>query len=277
MKGEAIGIVCRRAGCYMCAEPGKFGYHRRMDVKPESVSAIRAYVYDYIVGMLWILGLVAAAATRDNVAQLATAGSSIAKRLSGVAVPEIVSGFLVAIGGVVLPFCVCTVLKPVSLRVMTTFSRLQRRFEKWLRSEKAANAGAGAALDAIASRHVRQRLSLPAVEVPREVKLTYLKSQHPMLAPAIEQARDDLFFRAAAALPSALLFGGIGFHIAAFVPVLTGITTGLLTLVLAAWFANKELRGWLLTLDAAIALEPKAETYAAPTGASNSSNVLLQR
>src|SRR4051794_4063268 len=101
-----------------------------MDWKPEAVSALSRYFFDYVVGVLWMLAVVSWASPTTWISSLLQEFGNLSSAPATTRIPDFVFGFLLAIGGIVLPYCVSVVFKPATLRLM---SWLQVKESEFLR------------------------------------------------------------------------------------------------------------------------------------------------
>jgi len=217
-----------------------------MDVKPDTLSDVRSYLFDYVTGILWLVAAAMMAGSSNWPQHVIEVLNATAK------IPEFVVGFAVVIAGVVLPYCVSILVRPVTLRLMSILLKQQRSFERWKRKRSAAaTTTKGKALDVLAAEQVMKRLSYSG-DVNREIRLMYLYATNPSLALRIEKMRDDIWFHAAAVLPSALLLGSFGYRTVPVQPLAVGVFVTFVTFSFATWFTNREQAVWWDSLSVAV-------------------------
>jgi hypothetical protein len=182
-----------------------------MEWKPDTILAVSRYAFDYIVGILWIAGGVAWAISTKVV-------DTTASRLSQIAsvpkLPDFVIGFLLAIAGVVLPYCVSVVLKPATLKFMAARQKLDRRFRGWRWSrEKPKPLDQVSSLDVLARDRLVSELRCRERDISREVRVTFVQVRNQSAAAYISAIEGEVFFRATAVPASAVLVGGIVYRL----------------------------------------------------------------
>src|SRR5262245_28343646 len=221
-----------------------------MDLKPETFATVRSYIFDYVTGALWLISIGVLTFQWSWIGVAMTAIETAIKTAPSLHIPDFVVAFLLIIGGVVLPYVVSVAVKPLVLRLMNALNRLQRSIQKSTERTQATKS-----LETLASLRVIQALAWKG-SVSREIKTIFLNARAPNLAMNIERTRDEIWFRASAVLPTALLFAGIAYRLPLPVPRLMVVLTGMLMFAAGSWFVNVELRNWYEMLHAAILLLP---------------------
>jgi hypothetical protein len=226
-----------------------------MDLKPEGVSAISRYIFDYIVGIIWIAAGIVWVVSSAWFSSAGNAISRLASVKSSLQIPDFVIGFLLAIGGVVLPYCVSVVLKPATLGLMGLLQRAERRFRRW-RASRHPSADKEPSIDLLAGKRIEGELQCARAYIGREVRVTFAHVRVPSVAPYVTAIEEEVYFRATAVLPSALLVGGMVYRlpIALHLALSAGATSALL--LFGAWASNWQFRSWMLTVNTVVLLAP---------------------
>ena len=229
-----------------------------MDWKPDSIRAVSRYVFDYIVGILWIIsGLAWAASTRV----LHTTDSLFSQIAPVSKLPELVLGFLLAIAGVVLPYCVSVVLKPATLKLMGALQKLDRRLRRWRWSKKeqqGLNEDDGPSLDKLAVDRVIRELKCRRSDIDRQVRVTFVQVRNPSAATYTAAIEEEVFFRATTVPASAVLVGGIVYRLPIALHIALSIVAMIALLGFGSWLSNRVFNDWVKILNTAIVLTPEA-------------------
>jgi hypothetical protein len=183
-----------------------------MEWKPDTILAVSRYAFDYIVGILWIAGAIAWAVSTKV---LDITASWFSRTASVPKIPDFVIGFLLAIAGVVLPYCVSVVLKPATLKLMAALQKLDRRLRRWQRSRQKPKAVEDQAppLDALAKDRLVRELKCRGRDISREVRVTFVQVRNQSAAAYISAIEGEVFFRATAVPASAVFVGGIVYRL----------------------------------------------------------------
>src|SRR5262245_3974185 len=175
-----------------------------MDLDAARVHLVRPYVFDYIVGVLWLVPIMIVICTIDRLRQFALAIDSVAASMSNTTIPSFVVGFFLMVVGIILPYCVAIVLKMPTLWLMNRLLKIQRSWAK--ASAKAEQPLQDPEVNQLATSAV-QRAAGSDGYVSWTLALLYLEVLQANMAAALRSARQDIDFRAAAALPIALIIG----------------------------------------------------------------------
>jgi hypothetical protein len=240
--------------------------------KVEDISSIRAYVFDYVCGIIWLLGFAAIWLTPARVVSLNATALTLATAYKGVYVPELVQGFLLAIAGVAVPYAVSTILRPLSLRVMTISLETQRRFHSWKRRKAPTNTSTPSprSIGSIALDAIRTTLGLhDGIRITREMQHVFLQGRHTSISAAASRWQEDLFFRASVVVPSSMLIAAIVFHYSPFLQSFAAAATFAAVFVLGSWFVNREFDSYMDCLHMSTVLaskypSPKSEEDSIP-------------
>jgi hypothetical protein len=219
------------------------------------ILAISRYAFDYIVGILWIAGGVAWAVSTKVV-------DTTASRLSQIAsvpkLPDFVIGFLLAIAGVVLPYCVSVVLKPATLKFVGALQKLDRGLRRWRRSrEKPEPLDQVPSLDVLARDRLVSELKCRERDISREVRVTFVQVRNQSAAAYISAIEGEVFFRATAVPASAVLVGGIVYRLPITLHLALSMMAMIALLGVGSWLSNNVFDGWMLTVNTAILLAPE--------------------
>jgi hypothetical protein len=231
--------------------------HAEMDWKPDTILAVSRYVFDYIVGILWIVGGIAWAVSTTV---LHTIGGLFSQIASVAKLPDFVLGFLLAIAGVVLPYCVSVVLKPATLKLMAELQQLDRRIRRWRsfkEKQQALKKDDGRSLDQLAEYRLVRELKCRRREITREVRVTFVQVLNPSAAAYISAIEGEVFFRATAVPASAIVVGGIVYHLPISLHLVLSIVGMIAVLGFVSWLSNKVFDGWMKTVNSAILLTPE--------------------
>jgi ABC-type multidrug transport system fused ATPase/permease subunit len=224
-----------------------------MEAKAETLSSIRSYLLDYVVGILWLLSAALIAGSADWL----TAMVDILQMVRDL--PEFVLGFAVVIAGVVVPYCVSILVRPITIQIMNRFLHIHRSFRKWRRTRRAAKEkphATGETAGSLANKRLTKLFGHFDLN-SRQVRLTYLYARNRSLAAQLEKTQDDIWFQAAAALPSAILVASITYRVAAWHPAYISAGLGLITFSFASWSINRQFMEWWSCLDAAVLVVPE--------------------
>lgn len=228
-----------------------------MDWKPESVSAISRYIFDYIAGVLWIAAGITCVVSHEWLRSATNNINRLASVKSALQIPDFVIGFLLVIGGVVLPYCISVVLRPGTLRLMSLFQKLERRLHRWRLSNPPGDSkGKEPSIDLLATRRIQRELKCGRTNIGREVRVTFVHVRVPSVAPYITANEEAVFFRATAVLPSAVLVGAMVYHLSVPFHLVLGVGITIALLVLGAWLSNRDFNGWMSTVNTVILLAP---------------------
>jgi hypothetical protein len=219
------------------------------NVATEQFEGFRAYVFEYVTGLLWLVTLaVLAGADRSVVVARWTERLYGTQQLSFSG--QVVLVAAAVLFGVVVPYCAAAVFKPVSILIVDFLLQLDNR---WRRRRKQPF---GQPFGSRAFHIVREMLATPdADQIGRAPKIVFLDLHKPALLRRLERDRDELWFRVTSVLPSALL---LGIGVSRFVPPLfslgIGISVSLAVFLIAARQANQDLAAWDESINSAVIL-----------------------
>jgi hypothetical protein len=217
---------------------------------------LRAYVFDLVIGVLWLSGIFFAIPPSIVVEHYI---SILATSRNAPHVPDLVVGFILVISGVVLPYCVAAAAKPFSTLFLDLGYNFHRRLNAKLRRWKQRPAGETdrqdgrtASLKKLAEDRIRSAIGFRGV-INREVLVTYVASENPALARRLGKDRDEIWFRAEALLPTAFIFGMLSFRLIGLWP--PSVLVGLSILVVGDRHTNRRLNVWNDVVWSAVLLQ----------------------
>jgi hypothetical protein len=213
----------------------------------DKLDALRAYAFQYATGMLWMLAfLVLFAGPPDYVAFFA--------RLNTKLIPETLVTILAVGLGIIVPYAIATALWPLSFQLHELFLRVDRAFRVKVlhRASRKHELRDGA-------RQKLGRLGIPQAQ--DDELLVFIHGTNPRLAAILELERHEAWFHATSILPTALLVGACAYKINW--GILSGVTLGLLAVVVGVMHAEKEMVVWLDRVDAAVLLAADGESQSA--------------
>jgi len=234
-----------------------------MEWKPDTVQAISRYVFDYIVGILWIAAGIAWAESPQALAGLFNRIESLPK------IPDFALDFLLVIAGIVLPYCVSVVLKPATLKFMDLLQGIDRGLRKRLRKKSTSASDSDPRINDLARLRLVRELKCKR-KFSREVAVTFVQVRNPEVAAYISAIEGEIFLRAKAVPPSAILLGGLVYRFLAPSHLSWSILLMVGLLGFGSWSSNKDFESWLLTVNTAILLTPETVPNAIDPNASAS-------
>jgi hypothetical protein len=157
---------------------------------------LRAYILDYVVGILWILPAIVAFTTTDRVAAVAGAIKTTKIALGTVTMTDFVIGFLTVVAGVVVPYCAAMLITPSSYLITGFLFGLQ---ELVWRKHRQADAQLQAAVVALWKSPVKE------VPISDRTKIMLLRNRNAEAADDLSANLDALTFKGQVLLPTALL------------------------------------------------------------------------
>lgn len=220
-----------------------------------SISFIQTYILEYVTGILWILGLVVALPGTRDVAGIVSATASALKPLKDLNTPDAVIGGLAAVAGAVIPYAIAMAFRPLSLWPMNGLLKAFRWFQKEIMKRERRD------LHQLTVKQLKTALAITS-EVDYPEQLAFITSRNEAVAAALEWARNDVVFRAASALPSALLFGAIAFRFTS-ASLTFAVMIAVAAFVLGATFAIQLLGRWRDRTESLILLYASSEEHAA--------------
>jgi hypothetical protein len=195
-----------------------------IDVDLES---IRRDIHAYTLGLLWLLALITALGSPEDIRRIAIFLDSLAQQMGHVAVPAYAAGFLMALIGVVLPYCMFQAFEPLTQAIMHLCLVLARK----LRTVKPSDSINKSALSAMTSA-----LGIADLEQARDRCEIFIESFLPRLAKSLAREHQINAFRWKALVPASFLTASVAARIsAALVPapwrLIIGVVIGLIVFV----------------------------------------------
>jgi hypothetical protein len=209
-------------------------------------SSFQAYILEYVTGVLWILTLCAALPSARDVAGFMSAVGVVFRPATEFNIPDAVTGGLAAIAGIVIPYAVAIALMPVSIWLMNGWQTLWRWVEQRILRRP------GRDLHLLTNDRLKALLGIGS-RIGHAEELAYVASQNETLALRLEWIRNNVVFRAAATLPSALLFG-VSVYRFLQAPGWVSIVAGAVVYGLGVAYAIGMLNEWRDRTDSVIVL-----------------------
>ena len=218
------------------------------------INAARTYIFEYVVGVLWLIDLGVLTLDRPTAVDFARLVRDLGVAMGGATPPTFVTGFMLAVAGVVLPYCTGLAFNPVTYIVMNGVYAVQR---KWKPAANRSHEDLGVC----AVARVRQFVGVDAPVSLTFRLLMLLKYRQPRVVDHLIRTRDEVLFRAQAILPVSLLFGttlwrNIDVNAIAF-PVAASV--GIIVFIAGAYDVNVALNHWILDLNNAVLVSVKGE------------------
>lgn len=209
------------------------------DFHSDKIEPIRPYVFDYVVGALWLIAVAAAIFTKTFMLTVASLLDLAATTMSHVIIPTFVTGFLLVIAGVVLPYCLNVVVKMPTLQLMNWFLKYQRKRNVSNDAEEAQRVKASAI-------KTIQRAAGVGSYISSNFALLYLETLQPTVAARLRAVRQEVDFRASSALPVALIAALVagrvaGLWLVSYAAMFVAITVGVASFLTAVWSTNHAL------------------------------------
>ncbi|HXO20123.1 MAG TPA: hypothetical protein VOA87_09410 [Thermoanaerobaculia bacterium] len=236
-----------------------------MDLNASRIYLVRPYIFDYFVGVLWLVAAFIAMSTGDKILGFARLIDSMAASMNHATMPSFVVGFLIIIGGIIVPYCAALIIKLPTLLVMNNLLKIQRSWDK-RRSKETES------MYQLATSVIVRGTAGPKDQVSARVALLYLEMLQPSMAAALLGTREDIDFRASATVPTALIVGTAARRLLA--PWLiasaaaeAGFILGVLSFIIAVFGANKLLGSTMRDISMAVLIADahKAEKSARPS------------
>jgi hypothetical protein len=210
-----------------------------MDLDASRIQTIRPYVFDYVSGVLWLVAVLAAFVQEEHLQRLAASVESIAVQVPHATVPSFVTGFFLIVAGVILPYCVNVILKMPSLILLSLLLNLQRRNDD---SEEAKDI---VRLRDLAMQTIQRAAGTESYVSP-SLTLLYLETLQPSIALNLRATRQEIDFKAYAALPVALIIAFTAGRLASewlvtYAAIAIGLALGIGSFLVAVWSNNKAL------------------------------------
>lgn len=207
---------------------------------PNNVALLRAYLFDYIVGALWLIAFAAITSTHKTLVEIITSLRALVTAFSGDKPPDLVVGFAVAFAGIIIPYCVALVFNPISYQVMNTTYRLKARLSGAAAVENSTTPACGACGRPISATFAFRLITL-------------LRRKHGEVVTHLIRTRDEFMFRATAVLPATLLIGTIASRLLSpyMYSELLAAAIAVLVFIFAAWDISEEVELWRADVDRA--------------------------
>jgi hypothetical protein len=195
-----------------------------LDVDLES---IRRDIHAYTLGLLWLLALIAALVSPGDIHRIAIFLDSLAQQMGHVAVPPYVAGFLMALIGVILPYCMFQAFEPLTQAIMHLCLGLVRK----LRTVKPSDSLNKSALSAMTNT-----LGVVDLDQARDRCEIFIEAFSPRLAKALAREHQINAFRWKALVPASFLTASVAARISAVVVptpwrLIIGVVIGLIVFV----------------------------------------------
>lgn len=218
------------------------------------INAARAYIFEYVVGVLWLIDVGVLTLDRSTAIEVARLIRDLGVALGGSAPPTFVTGFMLAVTGVVLPYCASLAFTPVTYVVMNAVYAIQH---KWWPATKKSHDD----LSVCAVARVRQFVGVDAPVSLTFRLLMLIKYRQPRVVEHLIRTRDEVLFRAQAILPISLLFGAILWrnieHNIVALPV--AISVFIIVFIAGAYDVNVALNHWMIDVNNAVLVSVQGE------------------
>jgi hypothetical protein len=223
------------------------------------ISSVQTYIFEYVSGVLWVLTLLLAALGPKSIATILQSTADILKPVAALKLSDLLTGFLIAVAGIVLPYALAMALRPIAIWPMNGVLRLIRLFEKRILGRSRRD------LHLISVQRLHSVLTISSDPDFPEL-LAVITLHDPNTAETIEWLRNEVTFRAASVLPSSLLFAVIAYRASTTFPVLAATITGLVVLVSGAAYSIQMLANWRSRAESLVIL------YTSPNASSNAAS-----
>jgi hypothetical protein len=218
----------------------------------------RPYVFDYVVGILWVVSTAMLFVHFDHVVGLAKALNTVASSAARIALPDFAVGFMLIVAGVIIPYCITAAMRPFNILIMNFLLTVQRGiFKRRPRARLVViRRSADAAIAKIASFQSPAR---------GDAKLHFLTLRAQPIAANLKATREGIDFRAALVMPVSLFFGAVVFRAldGHSWPILTAAIAVLIAGVAYAagvWVANSDLAHYKESVDLAVLIAAALST-----------------
>lgn len=200
-----------------------------MDI--DKLYALRAYIFQYATGMLWLLAFFVFAGTPDYV--------TLFGNIKKASVPETLVTFLAVALGIIVPYVIATALMPLSRFLHEYFRRGDVAFRKKYRTalEKHFRVkhpyvfkSRKDDLRKRACEIVKRRLHVDQVQ--EDELLVFVHASNPGLAAILELERHEAWFHATVILPASVLVAACTYQIG--LGLLAGVNLGVLEIFMGA-------------------------------------------
>jgi hypothetical protein len=208
-----------------------------MERESVKVSNFQAHVFEYVTGVLWVVVLLVFALGKRNAASLLQDTADILKPIADLKLSDILTGFFIAITGVVLPYALAMALRPIAIWPMNGLLRLGRWIQRRLFRKSRRD------LHRLAVSRLHGTLSISSDTDYPEL-LAIITARDLGIAETVEWLRNEVTFRAASVLPSAILFGLIAYRMSSTHQLLFAWGTGLVVFASGAAYAIQMLAYW---------------------------------
>lgn len=215
----------------------------------EKLDSWRAYLLEYVAGVLWLAGFALVSVSRADIGRFAKELNDIAAVAPNVRIPDGAAAFAFLVAGLVFPYALAVAIRPITSRAMSIANRLFWR-PRWNDDRRNLNEIAGA---------VAQRAIQASARVPYDVRTIYLTLHNNELSKRIQGRIDDARFRWSAAIPIAILLGGAIYRMTPTLSVLFGVAVGVLALIVGVGHAHEEMQRAFHQIDAAVLMIARRE------------------
>src|SRR5256885_14270410 len=103
-----------------------------MSFDTDRIESIRPDAHQFVVGILWLLAIGALFLDTHKLHSAAFFINTLSSEMSHTRVPDLVIGFLMAVIGIILPYCIAEAFIPITTVLMNLSLRFYRRFNKHL-------------------------------------------------------------------------------------------------------------------------------------------------
>lgn len=225
-----------------------------MESETAHLPHLQPHVLEYVTGVLWLLALLIAWPGSSNVAGLTSAVATVLKPLTQLKLPDFVVGFLVSVGGVVVPYALALAFRPITIWLMNALLKLMRIVQKRVLNLERRD------LHRVTVAKLQEALGISS-DIDSPEQLAYIASHDQSAATNLEWSYNDVVFRAGSTLPSALMFAAIAyrFTVASF---FTSTVVGVVVFGISAAYSIEMLGRWRDRAESLIALYSKRDTSA---------------
>jgi len=205
-----------------------------MEREPARISSLQAYAFEYATGVLWAMVLVILFAGNRNVSTLLRDASAALAPVAALKFSDTLTAFLIVVAGVVLPYALAMAFRPISLRLMNGLLYLGRRIIPSQRRHIKRD------LHVLSIQHLQTALRITS-DIDYPELLAFIAAHDYAAAENIESLFNEVVFRAATVVPSALLFTLVAYRV---LPIYLSLAIGVTALLSGAAYAIQELSRW---------------------------------
>jgi len=212
-----------------------------MNLSLETVRAIRAYVFDYVVGVLWLLSFCAFVGSSVVAHVVSVKLAPVVVLSRDLSLPDIAVGLIVFIAGVILPYSLGVALTPVTTLLLNTIVYLQNRISFFqFASRLQLNPEQRLQLYRLVANRVQRQTSWNG-PMTRNMRSVLLQAWSPEVCARLDRLNEDLRFRAAAIFPSSLLIAALVYRTLPAARMFSGVSAGCVVFALGVLAANRHL------------------------------------